>query len=99
LDLFSDCNWCETDIDRWESKGKFVPSNKGLIAKTFSVVLDRKAFPVSEWQKITMPVLMIHGGDSMDRLAGDSHLQTYRRRRAIPIGYGSSNLQSNPSIH
>jgi hypothetical protein len=68
-------DWFETDTDRWESKGKFVPSNKALIAKTFSVVLDRKAFPVPEWQKITMPVLMIHGGDSMPDLndLGHSH--------------------------
>lgn len=34
--------------------------------KAYSALLDRKPFPKSEWQKITMPVLMIHGGESPD---------------------------------
>ncbi|KIM28699.1 hypothetical protein M408DRAFT_329166 [Serendipita vermifera MAFF 305830] len=57
--------WTPPDLVRWDAKSKFVPSNGKLLKKVYSALLDRKAPPKSEWQKITMPVLMIHGGEDI----------------------------------
>lgn len=49
-------------IDEWVATTKFKPSNRALIDKIFSAVLDRKPIDQKEWDKITCPTLIIHGG-------------------------------------
>lgn len=52
-------------IDEWVTTTKFKPSNRKLIDKIFSAVLDRKPIDQKEWDKITCPVLIIHGGEDV----------------------------------
>lgn len=47
----------------WTAKSNFKPSNKALLAKVFSATIDRKPFEPADWEKIKMPVLLIHGGE------------------------------------
>jgi hypothetical protein len=47
---------------RWQDTHPFRPSNAPLLKKVYSSVIERKPLEVEEWKKITMPVLIIHGG-------------------------------------
>lgn len=49
-------------IDEWVATTKFRPSNRKLIDKIFSAVLDRQPIEQKQWDKITCPALIIHGG-------------------------------------
>jgi pimeloyl-ACP methyl ester carboxylesterase len=55
---------CQTEHveQRWQDTHPFRPSNKPLLKKIYSSVLERKPLEVDEWKKIAMPVLIIHGG-------------------------------------
>lgn len=59
---FGDDPSSQGTIDEWVSTTKFKPSNRKLIDKIFSAVLDRRPIGQKEWDKITCPVLIIHGG-------------------------------------
>lgn len=51
-------------IDEWVATTKFRPSNRKLIDKIFSAVLDRRPIDQKEWDKIRCPVLIVHGSKS-----------------------------------
>ncbi|KAG8703226.1 hypothetical protein FRC08_002998 [Ceratobasidium sp. 394] len=48
-------------VDEWVATSAFRPSNRKLITKIFSSLLDRKPVERSLWAKITCPVLILHG--------------------------------------
>lgn len=59
---FGDDASSQSVIDEWVATTKFKPSNRKLIDKIFSAVLDRQPIEQKQWDKITCPVLIIHGG-------------------------------------
>jgi len=52
-------------VDEWVATTKFKPSNRKLIDKVFSAVLDRQPIDQKEWDKIACPVLIIHGEEDV----------------------------------
>ena len=77
-------------VDEWVSTTKFRPSNRKLIDKIFSAVLDRKPIDQKQWDKITCPVLIVHGGEheTLPFFGIWSHanpqVMTYLRHRQLP---------------
>lgn len=60
----------ESMIEEWVETTSFRPSNKLLITKLFSSILDRTPIDPKLWGAITCPVLVIHGGKlSQDNLS------------------------------
>jgi len=78
-------------IDEWVATTKFRPSNRKLINKIFSAVLDRQPIEQKQWDKITCPVLIIHGGKDGTLIPlsfgsnADQQGMTYQPRRQWPI--------------
>ena len=52
----------ESLVEEWVATSNFRPSNRILIDKIFSTVLDRKAIDPKLWLSIKAPVLILHGG-------------------------------------
>lgn len=50
---------------KWLDTHPFRPSNKALLKKVYSSCIDRKPLEQSEWKRITMPALIIHGSEDM----------------------------------
>ncbi|ELU44987.1 alpha/beta hydrolase family domain-containing protein [Rhizoctonia solani AG-1 IA] len=48
-------------VDEWVATSKFRPSNRKLITKIFSSLLDREPVEPRLWKTITCPVLILHG--------------------------------------
>lgn len=53
----------EEVTQKWLDTHPFRPSNKPLLKKVYSAVIDRKPLEQSEWKRVTMPILIIHGGE------------------------------------
>jgi hypothetical protein len=49
-------------MEEWVETTAFRPSNKLLICKLFSGLLDRTPMDPELWDAISCPVLVIHGG-------------------------------------
>ena len=49
-------------LEEWVESSAFRPSNKLLIKKIFSAILDRTPVDPKLWGAISCPVLVIHGG-------------------------------------
>ena len=86
---FGDDPSAQSVVDEWVATTKFRPSNRKLIDKIFSAVLDRQPIEQKQWDKITCPVLIIHGGKyeaiSFLDVGSNPNPQetTYRRRRKL----------------
>lgn len=52
----------ESFLEEWVETSPFRPSNKLLITKIFSTILDRNPVDPKLWGAISCPVLVIHGG-------------------------------------
>jgi len=50
-------------MDEWVVSSNFKPSNRKLVKKTFSTVLDHKPIDPKLWAAIKCPVMIIHGGE------------------------------------
>lgn len=55
----------EALVDEWVASSNFRPSNRKLITKIFSSLLDREPVEPRLWQTITCPVLILHGGKNL----------------------------------
>ncbi|KAG9124285.1 hypothetical protein FRC07_012127, partial [Ceratobasidium sp. 392] len=51
----------ESLVDEWLATSSFRPSNRKLVTKIFSSLLDREPVERRLWNKITCPVLILHG--------------------------------------
>lgn len=52
----------EEEAQKFIAASRFKPSNKQLLKKVYSVLLDRQAPSQSDWDKIQCGVVIIQGG-------------------------------------
>ncbi|CUA68130.1 hypothetical protein RSOLAG22IIIB_03369 [Rhizoctonia solani] len=52
-------------VDEWVATSNFRPSNRKLITKIFSTLLDREPVEARLWKTITCPVLILHGANDV----------------------------------
>ncbi|KAG8958467.1 hypothetical protein FRC03_009102 [Tulasnella sp. 419] len=62
---FGDDPSAQNLVDEWVATGSFRPSNKKLITKIFSTLLDRKPVDPKKLLDVRCPVLIIHGGSDV----------------------------------
>lgn len=54
--------YLEEEIQKNLAASMFKPSNKRLLTKVYSALMDRQAPSQSDWDKIRCPVLIVQGG-------------------------------------
>ncbi|KAL5480704.1 hypothetical protein ACEPAI_9644 [Sanghuangporus weigelae] len=60
-------------IEEWVATSNFRPSNRKLITKVFSSLLDRVSLSSEQTDSITCPVLIIHGGADVPYPVSNAH--------------------------
>ncbi|KAH8107316.1 alpha/beta-hydrolase [Phellopilus nigrolimitatus] len=58
---FGDETGADAIIEEWVATSSFRPSNRELINKIFSSLIDREPISADKWATIVCPVLIIHG--------------------------------------
>jgi len=84
-------------IEEWVATSNFKPSNKKLVTKIFSTVLDRKPIDPKLWAAIECPVLVLHGSEDVacpEDVARDIYNGMSRAQKEIHIIPGAPHFLS-----